>query len=108
MTLHILPRPSALIFDFRTGRRVHPDTAAAFARFDRQRSAYNDRLAALVVEADNVMLAVAGDLLKAEQMADATDPESCGIRRAIIRRAGERIVRFRQPELLAAQTGGAR
>ena len=61
-----------------------------------------------MVEAKNVMLAVAADLLKAEQLGDATDAESCGIRRAIIRRAGERIVRFRQPELLAAQTGGAR
>ena len=107
MTLHIFPRPSAQVFDFRTGRPIHPDTVAAFARFDRNRNAYNDRLAALVVEADNVMLAVASDLLKAEEMAEATDAESCGIRRAIIRRAGERIVRFRQPELLAAQVGSA-
>ncbi|AWN47190.1 hypothetical protein DK419_13400 [Methylobacterium terrae] len=109
MTLHILaPRPSAQVFDFRTGRPIHPDSAAAFARFDRQRSAHADRLAAMVVEADNVLLAVAADLLKAEQMADATDAESCGIRRAIIRRAGEAIVRFRQPQLLAAaQVGSA-
>ena len=107
MTLHILPRPSALIFDFRTGRRVHPDTAAAFARFDRQRGAYSDRLAELVVEAENVLDIVAADLVKIEEGADATDAESCMIRRALVRRAGAAILRFRRPET-AAQVGGVR
>ncbi len=108
MTLHILaPRRSAQVLDFRTGRPIHPDTLAAFARFDSQRHIYNDRLATLVVEADNVLEQVAADLLKAEAMADAVDPESRGIQRAIIRRAGETIVRFRKPELLASQQVGS-
>lgn len=107
MTLHILPRPSAQVFDFRTGRPIHPDTVATFARFDRNRSAYNDRLAELVVEAENVLIAVAADLVKIEEGADATDAESCMIRKALVRRAGAAILRFRQPDT-AAQVGGTR
>lgn len=106
MTLHILPRPSAQVIDLRTRRPVHPDSVNAMLGFRTQQAMHLARHAA---KADAVLLAVAADLLKAEEMADADDPESRGIQRAIIRRAGETIVRFRKPELLAsAQTGSAR
>lgn len=105
MTLHTLPpRPPAQIIDLQARRIAHPDSVAAMLRFETQRAAH---LARRVGEADAVLLAVADDLRRLDEIGDATDPESCLVRRALVRRAGERIVRFRKPELLATQVGSA-
>lgn len=111
MTLHILaPRPSARVFDIRSGREVHPVSAAAFAQGQEQRlAAQFDRLAAACLDADNTLLAVHADLARLYEVADESDAESCVVRRAIIRRAAQAIMRCRYPDLVPAaeMVGGA-
>lgn len=105
MTLHTLPpRPPAQVIDLQARRIPHPDSVAAMLRFETQRAAH---LARRIGEADAVLLAVAADLRRLDEIGDAADPESCVVRRAIVRRAGDAIARFRRPESLASGQSGS-
>ena len=105
MTVHTLhPRPAAQVIDIKARRTAHPASIAAMLQFETQRAAH---LARRIGEADAVLLAVAADLRRLDEIADATDAESCVVRREIVRRAGEAIMRFRRPELLAPQQTGS-
>jgi hypothetical protein len=110
MTLHILaPRRSAQVLDMRTRRELPAASAAQAAQHQDQRLiAHLDALAAACLDADNTLLAVHADLARLYEVADETDAESCVVRRAIIRRAAQAIMRCRYQDAMpsAEMAGG--